>query len=255
MVLMSPFSRQKDYIGNVVLQKLIDQGSEHQRFRITEKIAPYMASIGIHKNGTWVVQKIIDTAKSTPQIHCIINALKSLTPPLLLDQFGNYVVQCCLRLGSHRNQFIFDAMEICCWEIAQGRFGARAMRAALESQFTTTKQRKQVAVSIVENAARLAVNPNGTLLLNWLLDSSALPGRYRALVPQLVPLIPELCTNKLSCNIILKIGKAERESSYLISYPILTFQINSVNQRVELDARDILLHEIFFANDSVLECK
>lgn len=61
-------------------------------------------------------------------------------PALLLDQFGNYVVQCCLGLGPERNQFIFDAIVDNCWEIAQGRFGARAVRATLESPHVTKRQ-------------------------------------------------------------------------------------------------------------------
>ena len=70
----------------------------------------------------------------------ITSNVKAYTPPLLLDQFGKYVVQCCLRLSSQRNQFIFDAMVDRCLDIAQGRFGARAMRACLESQHVTKKQ-------------------------------------------------------------------------------------------------------------------
>jgi hypothetical protein len=60
---------------------------------------------------------------------------------LLLDQFGNYVVQCCLRKGYEKNQYIFDAIVDKCWEIGQGRFGARAVRAMLENPIVTTEQR------------------------------------------------------------------------------------------------------------------
>jgi hypothetical protein len=129
-----------DYIGNTVVQRLIERCGDPQRLRIIELLAPHMAAIGIHKNGTWVIQKMIDYARTGSQMELIVSALNPLTPPLLLDQFGNYVVQCCLRLGSSRNQFVFDAMTAKCWEIAQGRFGARAMRACLESQFTSKKQ-------------------------------------------------------------------------------------------------------------------
>lgn len=105
-----------------------------------ELIAPHLASIGVHKNGTWAAQKIIDCAKSPAQTELICKHVRPFTPPLLLDQFGNYVVQCCLRLGQSRNGFIFEAMADRFWEIAQGRFGARAMRASLESQFASKSQ-------------------------------------------------------------------------------------------------------------------
>lgn len=62
-------------------------------------------------------------------------------PMLLLDQFGNYVVQCCLHMGTDKNQFVFDAIVDKCWEIGQGRFGSRAVRAILESPCTTREQK------------------------------------------------------------------------------------------------------------------
>jgi hypothetical protein len=105
-----------------------------------EQIAPYLGSVGIHKNGTWAAQKIVDTSRTPGQIHLICFHLRPYIPALLLDQFGNYVVQCCLGLGPELNQFIFDAVVEKCWEIAQGRFGARAMRATLESPHVTKRQ-------------------------------------------------------------------------------------------------------------------
>ena len=74
------------------------------------------------------------------KINRICASIKPYVPALLLDQFGNYVVQCCLGLGPERNQFIFDAIVDNCWEIAQGRFGARAVRATLESPHVTKRQ-------------------------------------------------------------------------------------------------------------------
>jgi hypothetical protein len=134
-----------------------------------EVVCPYLASIGIHKNGTWAAQKIIDTARSSAQVKkkkkksihiacflyistltalslkkkqiaLICSNIEPYVPALLLDQFGNYVVQCCLGLGPTRNQFIFDAIVTSCWDIAQGRFGARAVRATLESPHVTKRQ-------------------------------------------------------------------------------------------------------------------
>lgn len=33
-----------------------------------KRIAPYLASIGVHKNGTWAAQKMIDTANTYEQV-------------------------------------------------------------------------------------------------------------------------------------------------------------------------------------------
>ena len=70
----------------------------------------------------------------------ITENLHPYTPAMFLDQFGNYVVQCCLRFGPPWTSFIFESMMEQLWETAQGRFGARAMRACLESHSATKEQ-------------------------------------------------------------------------------------------------------------------
>lgn len=57
-----------DYIGNTVIQRLFEKCSEMTKSLMLERVAPYLASIGVHKNGTWAAQKIIDTAKLPAQV-------------------------------------------------------------------------------------------------------------------------------------------------------------------------------------------
>jgi hypothetical protein len=58
-----------------------------------ERIAPHLAMIGIHKNGTWAAQKIIECVQTPDEVALVTQNLRPYVPPLLLDQFGNYVVQ------------------------------------------------------------------------------------------------------------------------------------------------------------------
>ncbi|RKP39645.1 armadillo-type protein, partial [Dimargaris cristalligena] len=221
-----------DYIGNTIVQKFMERCSPEQKQRLIESVAPHTASIGTHKNGTWAIQKMVETATTSGQMLPFVMSIKPTTPPLMLDQLGNYVVQCCLRFGPQRNQFIFDAIHARCWEIAQGRFGARAIRTCLEHQLTTRKQQKLVVISLVNNAVSLTTNANGSLLINWLLDSSGFHGRFRVLAPRLADHLGHLCTHKLGSLVVLKI----------------------INQRTELDARDLLLGRLFFdPSSAVLE--
>lgn len=57
-----------DYIGNTVVQKFFEYCSEDTKLLLLQIIAPYLASIGIHKNGTWAAQKIIDLAHTEEQV-------------------------------------------------------------------------------------------------------------------------------------------------------------------------------------------
>ncbi|KAL8874651.1 MAG: hypothetical protein Q9174_000056 [Haloplaca sp. 1 TL-2023] len=221
-----------DYLGNTVVQKLFEFCSEAVKEQMLVPIHPHLAEIGVHKNGTWAAQKIIDVAKVPDQIRTIVDSLHPYTVALFLDQYGNYVLQCCLRFGFPWNNFIFESMLSRMWEIAQGRFGARAMRACLESHHATRDQQRMLAAAIALHSVQLATNANGALLLTWFLDTCTFPRRRAVLAPRLVPHLVHLCTHKVAYLTVLKV----------------------INQRNEPEARDIVLQALFFSeNDQTLE--
>lgn len=86
------------------------------------------------------------------------------------------------------NDFIFETMLSKFWEIAQGRFGARAMRACLESHYVSKEQQRMIASAITMHAVQLATNANGALLLTWFLDTYTVPNRHTILAPRLIPI-------------------------------------------------------------------
>ncbi|CAK7264797.1 hypothetical protein SEPCBS119000_001180 [Sporothrix epigloea] len=221
-----------DYLGNTVVQKLFEHCSDILRDAMLAKIAPHLAEIGIHKNGTWAAQKIIDVCKTPQQMSLIAESVRPYTVPLFLDQYGNYVLQGCLKFGAPYTDFIFETMASRLWDIAQGRFGARAMRACLESHHASKDQQQLLAAVIALNSVQLATNANGALLLTWFLDTCTFPQRRNVLAPQLVPYLVHLCTHKVAYLTVLKV----------------------VNQKAEPEARDKILQALFLSsNDSILE--
>ncbi|KAK4143674.1 uncharacterized protein C8A04DRAFT_12172 [Dichotomopilus funicola] len=221
-----------DYLGNTVVQKLFEHCSDAVRDSMLAEIAPHMAEIGVHKNGTWAAQKIIDVCKTPQQMNLIVQYLRPYTIPLFLDQYGNYVLQGCLKFGSPYNDFIFETMLSRMWEVAQGRYGARAMRACLESHHSTKDQQRMLAAAIALHSVQLATNANGALLLTWFLDTCTFPQRRTVLSPQLVPYLVHLCTHKVAYLTVLKV----------------------INQKAEAEARDTILKALFFTpKDQVLE--
>ncbi|KAL6705143.1 hypothetical protein ACN47E_007248 [Coniothyrium glycines] len=220
-----------DYLGNTVVQKLFEFCEEPTKEAMLREIAPHLAQIGVHKNGTWAAQKIIDVSKSATMQKMVVDAVQPYTMALFLDQFGNYVIQGCLKYQAF-NGFIFECMLGRLWDLAQGRFGARAMRACLESHFATKDQQRMVAAAIALHSVQLATNANGALLLTWFLDTCTFPRRRTVLAPRLVPHIVHLCTHKVAYLTVLKI----------------------INQRNEPEARDTILQALFFTqDDQVLE--
>ena len=221
-----------DYLGNTVVQKLFEFCSEQTKEAMLAEIAPHLAEIGVHKNGTWAAQKIIEVCKLESQMAMIVNSLRPYTVPLFLDQYGNYVLQGCLRFGSPYNDFIFETMLTRLWDIAQGRFGARAMRACLEAHHSTKPQQRMLAAAIAMHSVQLATNANGALLLTWYLDTCTFPGRRIVLAPRLIPHLVHLCTHKVAYLTVLKV----------------------INQRNEPEARDMILKALFFSEgDDTLE--
>ncbi|KAI0869798.1 hypothetical protein GGS24DRAFT_138111 [Hypoxylon argillaceum] len=221
-----------DYLGNTVVQKLFEHCSDELRDAMLAEIAPHMAEIGVHKNGTWAAQKIIDVCKTPHQMKLIVENVRSYIIPLFLDQYGNYVLQGCLKFGPPFNDFIFETMLSRMWEVSQGRYGARAMRACLESHHATKEQQRMLAAAIALHSVQLATNANGALLLTWFLDTCTFPQRRSVLAPQLVPYLVHLCTHKVAYLTVLKV----------------------INQKAEPDARDIILKALFFTpKDQTLE--
>lgn len=221
-----------DYLGNTVVQKLFEHCSEDVKEAMLEQIAPHLAEIGVHKNGTWAAQKIIDVARTPRLMQMVVDSLRTYSKALFFDQFGNYVMQGCLRYQYPLNNFIFEVMLSRLWELAQNRFGARAMRACLESHYATKDQQRMVAAAIALHSVQLATNANGALLLTWFLDTCTFPKRRSVLAPRLVPHLVHLCTHKVAYLTVLKI----------------------INQRNEPEARDAILQALFFSpNDQVLE--
>ncbi|KAL9009617.1 MAG: hypothetical protein Q9173_005371 [Seirophora scorigena] len=221
-----------DYLGNTVVQKLFEFCPEAVKEQMLIQIDHHLAEIGVHKNGTWAAQKIIDVAKVPNQIGLIVGSLRPYTVALFLDQYGNYVLQCCLRFGFPWNNFIFETMLSRMWEVAQGRFGARAMRACLESHHATKDQQRMLAAAVALHSVQLATNANGALLLTWFLDTCTFPRRRLVLAPRLVPHLVHLCTHKVAYLTVLKV----------------------INQRNEPEARDTVLKALFFSeNDQTLK--
>ncbi|CAH0049333.1 unnamed protein product [Clonostachys solani] len=221
-----------DYLGNTVVQKLFEHCSDQIRDMMLNEIAPHMAEIGVHKNGTWAAQKIIDVCKTSTQMTAITDNLRPYTVPLFLDQYGNYVLQCCLKFNMPFNDFIFETMMSRMSQLSQGRFGARAMRACLESHHSTKEQQRMLAALIAIHSVHLATNQNGALLLTWYLDTCTFPQRRTVLAPRIIPYLVHLCTHKVAYLTVLKV----------------------VNQKAEPEARDSVLKALFLSpNDQVLE--
>lgn len=218
-----------DYLGNTIVQKLfVVIESPFIKLLMVKEIVPYLTQLSIHKNGTWAIQKIIHVCSSNSedfqQKQLIGNSLKPYAVKLFNDQFGNYVLQGCVKFGPPFNDFIFETVLDNFLEISFGRFGARCIRTILETadgKTITLEQVSLVAALIVEYANDLVVNSNGSLLITWFLDTYSGCGtdeKLLLLTEKFLPHLDVLCSHRIANLTILKIlnNRAELKSKQLI---------------------------------------
>lgn len=79
--------------------------------------------------------------RSPTQAQLLISSIRRYTPALIVDPYANYVIQSCLTFGAPLNQFVFDVLATRSDDICHSKFGARAMRACLESKLTSEGQK------------------------------------------------------------------------------------------------------------------
>lgn len=205
-----------DYLGNTIVQKIFTLlESPSIRLMMVKVIQPYLAQLGIHKNGTWAIQKIIsECLRHSLQLDVLIaNSLRPYAVKLFNDQFGNYVLQGCLKFGLPFNDFLFEVILTNFLEISFGRFGARSIRTILDiasdpscDDVVCREQMLVVTALIVTHATELVLNNNGSLLVTWLLDNFRGGGeRFAILTNKFLPLLDTLCCHKLANLTVLKI--------------------------------------------------
>ena len=216
-----------DYLGNTIVQKIYDRSSDIIRDIILRKISKYLTSLGIHKSGTWVCQKMIKLAHNPRALWLVTEGIKDYCTALFNDQFGNYVIQEVLKFGVPWNNFIFESILGNFWIICKNKYGARAIRACLEATaIITTEQTLIISAMIVAYGEYLITDNNGTLLITWLLDTCQFDEKYLALTRKIVGDIAVLCCHKLGSLTVLKI----------------------LNSRGNDECRKLILDEIFGDN-------
>ncbi|KAL3234954.1 Protein JSN1 [Nakaseomyces bracarensis] len=203
-----------DYSGNTIIQKMYENCSDVIIDLMLRESHKYLTSMGIHKNGTWVSQKIIKVVHTPRQMNFITKGIQEYCTALFNDQYGNYVIQGVLTFGFPWNSFIFENIMSNFWTIVDNKFGVRAVRACLESnQYMSTEQALLLCSMIILYAEYLSTSSNGTLLVTWYLDSCVLIEKYSMIINSLIPHIAKLCCHKLGSLTILKLLNLRTDSN------------------------------------------
>jgi pumilio RNA-binding family len=217
-----------DPFGNYLVQKLLECCSDEQRVAVLEAVAktadgeedkdklddkddslktkstspPFLVTVALNTHGTRAVQKLVETLRGPEQIALAVAALKPGVVTLIKDLNGNHVVQRCLqRLSSDENQFVYDAAERHCVEIATHRHGCCVLQRCVDHADAT--QRRALVEAIAGSSLALAQDPFGNYVVQYVLDLD-LPWCNAQVMARLAGTYAELSTQKFSSNVVEK---------------------------------------------------
>ncbi|ODV85187.1 hypothetical protein CANARDRAFT_178470, partial [[Candida] arabinofermentans NRRL YB-2248] len=163
-----------DYLGNTIVQRLFEVCDIPIRDSMIKALSPFLAQMGAHKNGTWAAQKLINTIATEREKWMVSEALRPYCTQLFNDQYANYVIHGVLKFGQPWNDFIIETMISTFMEISRNRYGARAIRTCLESEYISKEALVGIAICVLTWCWELILDTNGSLLITWFLDTCQL---------------------------------------------------------------------------------
>lgn len=218
-----------DSYGNILMQKIIERAQLPEQQLIMNTLKGHMVDIAKQKNGTWVIQKLITCAVDASIQAGTIAELKDHAVELLEDQFGNYVIQCILTACTGDEKEIVDRIVQNSRKLAIGKFSSRALKSILDA--SNPARQKQLAHSLARESVLLSVDPNGAVVIQWILDSD-LAGRVALVTTQLQGRLAQVALTKQGGVIVARIiGSSEdpavRDSAILELYELAGESLSS----------------------------
>ncbi|TID30836.1 hypothetical protein CANINC_000572 [Pichia inconspicua] len=267
-----------DYLGNTIVQKLLDTVGPVVRDNMVTKLIPYLSQMSAHKNGTWAAQKLINTVQNEKEMQLVSKSLTPYAVHLFNDTYANYVIHGVLKFNYPYSNFIFESLICCFLDISFNRFGARAARTCLETIESDSKINEKIQnevilliiIAILTWCFELMSDVNGSLLITWFLETCQFLDNKHLFLSYVLTHEDEFTDgeitteNKESDDLLtndeLEILKHSEKFIKLCTLKLGTLSILKIlNYRTDLAARDLILSKIFgpdiFNNDLNFETK
>ena len=203
-----------DINGYHIIQKILLTKNFNNNF-CYEKIEECIEQIANHKNGCCFLQKFIDKIKGN-DLEKILNAINKKIRLLIVDQYGNYVIQFIFKInGEERNKNIFDIIikDLCFY--SNQKFSSNV----IEKFFLFDNLKSKLISKIVEkeNLKKLILDPYGNYVVQKALIYSNNQQQY-----EMLNKISYLVNELKSINFGIKLYK-----KLTIKYPVLLNIIHS----------------------------
>ena len=218
-----------DSYGNILLQRIIEKALIPEKSSILKILKGNISEIAKHKNGTWVIQKLLTGVEDSNQIQKeTIEELKDRTVELLEDQFGNYVIQSILVTlpsDDENARFIVEKIIQNSRRLAMGKFSSRALKSILDS--SNSERQKILAQALAKESVLLSVDPNGAVVIQWILDSE-LSGKVALVTGHLQGRLAQVALTKQGSVIVARIIGSPDEPKYRDSAILELYELPSI---------------------------
>lgn len=203
-----------DPFGNYLVQKLLEKVNSEERTTLVKNASSEFVSIALDPHGTRALQKLVERIDSQEEAKIIVEALTADVVLLSRDLNGNHVIQKCLqRLTSDDSQFIFDAANEKCLEIATHRHGCCVLQRCLD--FGSAEQVARLSSVVSEIAGELSLDAFGNYVVQYVL-AKKLEEPNSKIVQAVKDDFVKLALHKFGSNVIEKCLRIHKFSQELI---------------------------------------
>merc|ERR1719330_437667 len=171
------FNEMKDHVGDLMMdnfghyaiEALFSQCTDEQRLHLVQSLAPHIATVACHKQGSFSIQAMMDTLRTQTQIQMLVEALSNHVMQIILNCSGHYVILRFLsKFGYPYTRFVHRALVGHCYEFSTDHYGLRVMKAAVDAG--PHSQLTNVFNCIVKHTNTLVENQYGNYIVQHLLD-------------------------------------------------------------------------------------
>jgi len=158
-----------DNFGHYAIEALFSQCTDEQRLHLVQSLAPHIATVACHKQGSFSIQAMMDTLRTQTQINLLVEALSKHVMQIILNCSGHYVILRFLsKFGYPYTRFVHRALVSHCYEFSTDHYGLRVMKAAVDAG--PQSQLTNVFQCIVKHTNTLVENQYGNYIVQHLLD-------------------------------------------------------------------------------------
>jgi len=158
-----------DNFGHYAIEALFAISDNEQRLFLVMNLAPSIAVVSCHKQGSFSIQAMMDTLQTQSQIEMLVEALSKHVMQIILNCSGHYVILRFLsKFGYPYTRFVHRALVGHCYDFSTDHYGLRVMKAAVDAG--PHSQLTNVFNCIVKHTNTLVENQYGNYIIQHLLD-------------------------------------------------------------------------------------